>query len=173
MNVSHWFLAVHFDYQVHFHTVEEDENLEHLASFLRHSTGQHLLDLSSLLVNGNMGYAFQLSCFLIPDSKATCSVQNLTQLDPGALGELIERRRVQLKAIFCNARIWAMSILLPLNIIWEEVDFYAVLSETAATLFGEQICEKRINCKLWSTAAIVVRLMLHSYLHEDCAEYSP
>ncbi|KAK5939737.1 hypothetical protein PMZ80_008119 [Knufia obscura] len=69
----------------------------------------------------------------------------MAELNKQQRRDLITKRVVQLRTIFCEARLWASSILLPPDLISEEPEYYSVVLETTAALFGENFDEQTIN----------------------------
>jgi len=94
-----------------------------------------------------MGFACQRSCYLVPDLRSTLSTQNEESCNTLNDKKLMRRRRGQLHHLFCEARLWALSILLPLDLISEDPDYYSALRETTAALYGERYEEDKINCR--------------------------
>lgn len=105
-----------------------------------------------------MGFACQESCYLVPDLQSTLSTQNEGKLQHSERKKLMRRRRGQLHRIFCEARLWALSTLLPLDMFSEKPDYYSALRETTATLYGERYEEDKINCKPMLTCGTTCKI---------------
>jgi len=91
-----------------------------------------------------MGIVCQKSCYLVPDSKVKDPTK---KLKTSTRRKLVDRRRKQMDAILEEARLWALSVVLPRDIISKDSDFCREARKITASLFGENFDEHRINCK--------------------------
>lgn len=90
-----------------------------------------------------MGIVYQNSCLLVPDARVRgvfgFMVKRVTRR------KLVKRRRKQMDAIFMEARLWAFSMLLPLELMTNSPGLHEAVKEVDSNLLGSKIDERKLQ----------------------------
>lgn len=103
-----------------------------------------------------MGIACQQSCYLIPDAKVRGAFRQ--KLKAASRKKLIKRRRNQMDSIFVEARVWALSMLLPASMFTNEPELELELQRLKKQLFGTYMSDNKIKCTSTAVAILEVQL---------------